>query len=70
MKIAFVVALSKIIAGAAFALAALTSNQPVDQSVTFEPSATLDATQVKIASLPEEDEPGWDCHTMGNLNCG
>jgi hypothetical protein len=19
---------------------------------------------------PEEDQPGWDCHTMGNHQCG
>lgn len=70
MKIAVVVTLAKIVAGATFALVALTSNQSVEQPVTFEPSATLDASVVKIAPLPQEDEPGWDCHTMGNKICG
>ena len=23
-----------------------------------------------VATTPEEDEPGWDCETMGNLTCG
>lgn len=25
---------------------------------------------VANASTPNEDEPGWDCHTMGNQQCG
>jgi hypothetical protein len=23
-----------------------------------------------VTMTPQEDEPGWDCHTMGNRVCG
>ena len=28
------------------------------------------AGSVGVANAVEEDEPGWDCHTMGNRICG
>lgn len=35
----------------------------------FEPTVPLDTSQVVI-STPAEDDPSWDCHTMGNHICG
>ena len=34
----------------------------------FEDDALLDASQVVV--VLNEDDPGWDCHTMGNGVCG
>lgn len=53
-------------AGALLAAAAL-----ADPPVTPAP-ADPPATSSVVQSVPqiEEDEPGWDCATMGNLICG
>jgi hypothetical protein len=37
--------------------------RPMDPRPTMVPNG-------QGAATPEEDEPGWDCHTMGNMVCG
>lgn len=39
----------------------LSTSEPTSVQPTVQP-----ATVVQI----QEDDPGWDCHTMGNLICG
>lgn len=68
-KIAVAVTLAKIVASASLALVAFAGHQPPERSVTFEPSAPLDATQLTIGE-PQEDDLDWDCATMGNHLCG
>jgi len=55
-----IVVLAKLIFAASVALLALST--PV--------ASSFDQSSVTLVTNVQEDEPGWDCHTMGNKICG
>lgn len=64
-------AIRNMLIGIAIALMialALRSNDP--HTIRFIDSPTTTTTTAPPAPPCQEDEPCWDCHTMGNLICG
>lgn len=43
---------------------------PTPAPPKLEPAPAPSISTFTVTLQPEEDEPGWDCRTMGNLDCG